>query len=138
MYTYCDLNILISCFLYLFIVLSRCLGIPRPECCCIMRLSWYMPCILWTKFVSYVVIRVFTFNFILIQKCFFPTFQIHFGCCTVDILKQISGEEISHKPPGGKPGDRIGGLATHILKQQRWLHLFMQLYTCITRDELCL
>uniref|UniRef100_A0A0A9EXG1 DNA polymerase alpha subunit B n=1 Tax=Arundo donax TaxID=35708 RepID=A0A0A9EXG1_ARUDO len=44
----------------------------------------------------------------------FSSKEIHFGCCTVDILKQLSGEEISSKPPGGKPGDRIGRLATHI------------------------
>jgi len=54
----------------------------------------------------------------------FSSNQIHFGCCTVDILKQISGEEISRKPPGGKPGDRIGRLATHILKQQSYYPLY--------------
>ncbi|WVZ88738.1 hypothetical protein U9M48_035222 [Paspalum notatum var. saurae] len=54
----------------------------------------------------------------------FSSNQIHFGCCTVDILKQLSGEEISRKPPGGKPGDRIGRLATHILKQQSYYPLY--------------
>ncbi|XP_039798730.1 DNA polymerase alpha subunit B-like isoform X2 [Panicum virgatum] len=60
----------------------------------------------------------------LANPSFFSSNQIHFGCCTVDILKQISGEEISHKPPNGKPGDRIGGLATHILKQQSYYPLY--------------
>ncbi|KAL6641683.1 hypothetical protein ACP70R_019864 [Stipagrostis hirtigluma subsp. patula] len=54
----------------------------------------------------------------------FSSNEIHFGCCTVDVLKQLSGEEISRKPPGGKPGDRIGRLATHILKQQSYYPLY--------------
>ncbi|CAL4911022.1 unnamed protein product [Urochloa decumbens] len=54
----------------------------------------------------------------------FSSNQIQFGCCTVDILKQLSGEEISRKPRGGKPGDRIGRLATHILKQQSYYPLY--------------
>lgn len=62
-------------------------------------------------------------------------FQINFGCCTVDILKQLSGQEISRKPPGGKPGDRIGRLASHILKQQRWFHLALS--RCTTGDRSC-
>ena len=150
MYTYWDLNMLISCILYLFVVLSRCLGIPRPECCRLVpvfahkifttiweltrKCGFLNACHAYYEQNSYhiLLLEFFIFNFILIHKCFFSTFQIHFGCCTVDILKQISGEEISRKPPGGKPGDRIGWLATHILKQQRWLHLFMQL---INRGE---
>ncbi|CAN6301501.1 unnamed protein product [Urochloa humidicola] len=54
----------------------------------------------------------------------FSSNQIQFGCCTVDILKQLSGEEISRRPPGGKPGDRIGRLAAHILKQQSYYPLY--------------
>ncbi|GJN13452.1 hypothetical protein PR202_gb00159 [Eleusine coracana subsp. coracana] len=54
----------------------------------------------------------------------FSSNQIHFGCCTIDILKQLSGEEISRKPPGGKPGDRIGRLATHLVKQQSYYPLY--------------
>ncbi|KAK3139635.1 hypothetical protein QOZ80_5AG0386660 [Eleusine coracana subsp. coracana] len=54
----------------------------------------------------------------------FSSNQIHFGCCTVDILKQLSGEEISRKPPGGKPGDRIGRLATHLVKQHSYYPLY--------------
>lgn len=54
----------------------------------------------------------------------FSSNQIRFGCCTVDILKHLSGDEISRKPPGGKTGDRIGRLATHILKQQSYYPLY--------------
>ncbi|XP_066378201.1 uncharacterized protein [Miscanthus floridulus] len=60
----------------------------------------------------------------LANPCLFSSNQIHFGCCTVDILKQLSGEEISRKPPVGKPGDRIGRLASHILKQQSYYPLY--------------
>uniref|UniRef100_A0A0E0J8J8 DNA polymerase alpha subunit B n=1 Tax=Oryza nivara TaxID=4536 RepID=A0A0E0J8J8_ORYNI len=52
------------------------------------------------------------------------THQIHFGCCTMDILKHLSGEEISRKPPGEKHGDRIGRICTHILKQQSYYPLY--------------
>lgn len=46
-------------------------------------------------------------------------FQITVGCCTVDILKQLSSEEISRKPAGAPSGDRMGRLATHLLSQHR-------------------
>ncbi|TVU51823.1 hypothetical protein EJB05_03268 [Eragrostis curvula] len=58
------------------------------------------------------------------NPCLFSSNEIHFSCCTVDILKQLSSEEISRKPPGGKPGDRIGRLATHIVKQQSYYPLY--------------
>ncbi|KAG8051016.1 hypothetical protein GUJ93_ZPchr0009g2163 [Zizania palustris] len=54
----------------------------------------------------------------------FSSNEVHFGCCTIDILKQLSGDEISRKPPGGKPRDRIGTLVTHILKQQSYYPLY--------------
>ncbi|KAF7097866.1 hypothetical protein CFC21_099649 [Triticum aestivum] len=54
----------------------------------------------------------------------FSSNEIQFGCCTVDILKQLSGDEISRKPPGGKATDRIGRLATHIVKQQSYYPLY--------------
>ncbi|XP_066358265.1 uncharacterized protein [Miscanthus floridulus] len=60
----------------------------------------------------------------LANPCLFSSNKIYFGCCTVDILKQLSGEEISRKPPVGKPGDRIGRLASHILKQQSYYPLY--------------
>lgn len=46
-------------------------------------------------------------------------FQVKVGCCTVDILKQVSGEEISRTAPDAKPIDRLSRLANHILSQQR-------------------
>ncbi|KAK8943380.1 hypothetical protein KSP40_PGU006061 [Platanthera guangdongensis] len=45
------------------------------------------------------------------------------GCCTVDILKQLSSEEISRNPVDAS-GDRIGRLAMHLLSQ----HSFYPLY----------
>ncbi|KAL9263024.1 DNA polymerase alpha subunit B-like protein [Drosera capensis] len=50
--------------------------------------------------------------------------EVRIGCCTVDILKQLSGEEISRYPKGGSAGDRVGRLATHIINQ----HSFYPLY----------
>ncbi|GAB2214350.1 hypothetical protein Droror1_Dr00018693 [Drosera rotundifolia] len=54
----------------------------------------------------------------------FDTNEVRIGCCTVDILKQLSGEEISRYPKGGSAGDRVGRLATHIINQ----HSFYPLY----------
>lgn len=45
-------------------------------------------------------------------------FQITIGCCTVDILKQLSGEEISRNPLGGSK-QRMSRLANHLLSQRR-------------------
>ncbi|CAL5338647.1 unnamed protein product [Camellia sinensis] len=49
--------------------------------------------------------------------------QIKVGCCTVDILKQLSGEEISRNPSGGSK-QRMNRLANHLLSQ----HSFCPLY----------
>uniref|UniRef100_N1R461 DNA polymerase alpha subunit B n=1 Tax=Aegilops tauschii TaxID=37682 RepID=N1R461_AEGTA len=54
----------------------------------------------------------------------FSSNEIQFGCCTVDILKQLSGDEISRKPPGGKAADRIGRLATHISTSYSYYPLY--------------
>ncbi|KAJ4795175.1 DNA polymerase alpha subunit B [Rhynchospora pubera] len=53
----------------------------------------------------------------------FSANEIIFGCCTVDVLKQLSGEEISRNPPN-ELSDRIGILATHLLKQQSFYPLY--------------
>lgn len=45
-------------------------------------------------------------------------FQIKIGCSTVDILKQLSGEEISRNPLGGSK-QRMSRLANHLLSQCR-------------------
>lgn len=45
--------------------------------------------------------------------------QVTVGCCTMDVLKQLSSEEISRLPADGTQSDRLGRLATHILNQRR-------------------
>lgn len=49
-------------------------------------------------------------------------FQVKVGCCTVDVLKQLSGEEFS-KNPSGVPTDRMSRLASHLLRQRRYTTL---------------
>ncbi|XP_054806485.1 uncharacterized protein LOC129309119 isoform X2 [Prosopis cineraria] len=49
----------------------------------------------------------------------FEANEVKIGCCTVDILKHLSGEEISRISADGKPSDRMSRLVNHILKQQR-------------------
>lgn len=41
-------------------------------------------------------------------------FQVKVGCCTVDVIKQLSGEMISRNPT-----DRMTAIANHILSQRR-------------------
>ncbi|KAJ3671698.1 hypothetical protein LUZ60_007777 [Juncus effusus] len=53
----------------------------------------------------------------------FTSNEITFGCCNVDILKQISGEEISRNPTTSQ-SDRIARLATHLLNQQSYYPLY--------------
>ncbi|CAL5338645.1 unnamed protein product [Camellia sinensis] len=53
----------------------------------------------------------------------FSANEIKVGCCTVDILKQLSGEEISRNPSGGSK-QRMNRLANHLLSQ----HSFYPLY----------
>ncbi|KAK7306232.1 hypothetical protein VNO77_44158 [Canavalia gladiata] len=54
----------------------------------------------------------------------FEANEVKVGCCTVDILKQISGEEISRTAVDGKPIDRMSRLANHILNQQSFYPLY--------------
>ncbi|GAB2297771.1 hypothetical protein Dimus_031857 [Dionaea muscipula] len=51
----------------------------------------------------------------------FDANEVKISCCTVDILRQLSGEEISRH---SKDKDRVGRLATHIISQ----HSFYPLY----------
>ncbi|CAL5418738.1 unnamed protein product [Camellia sinensis] len=53
----------------------------------------------------------------------FSANEIKVRCCTVDILKQLSGEEISRNPSGGSK-QRMNRLANHLLSQ----HSFYPLY----------
>lgn len=50
-------------------------------------------------------------------------FQARIGCCTVDILKHLSREEMSRNPADGTPIDRMSRLANHILSQRRYVIL---------------
>ncbi|KAF3792765.1 DNA polymerase alpha subunit B [Nymphaea thermarum] len=52
--------------------------------------------------------------------------QVTVGCCTMDVLKQLSSEEISRLPTDGTQSDRLGRLATHILNQRRSVLSFGQ------------
>ncbi|CAL5357787.1 unnamed protein product [Camellia sinensis] len=49
--------------------------------------------------------------------------QIKVGCYTVDILKQLRGEEISRNPSGGSK-QRMNRLANHLLSQHSFCHLY--------------
>lgn len=51
--------------------------------------------------------------------------QVKVGCCTVDVIKHLSGEEISRN----LSGDRLSRLATHIISQRR--HVMASLYWMI-------
>ncbi|KAJ0976973.1 hypothetical protein J5N97_012447 [Dioscorea zingiberensis] len=50
--------------------------------------------------------------------------EIMLGCCTVDILKQLSSEEISRTPSDAPSRDRMGRLASHLLSQRSYYPLY--------------
>ncbi|KAI9170464.1 hypothetical protein LWI28_028412 [Acer negundo] len=55
----------------------------------------------------------------------FDANQVKVGCCTVDLLKQLSGEELSRNPRDGTtPSDRMSRLANHILSQRRHVYFY--------------
>ncbi|KAH9305014.1 hypothetical protein KI387_009418, partial [Taxus chinensis] len=54
---------------------------------------------------------------------FFCLNEITIGCCTVDVLRHLSGEEISRIPEGNS-NDRLARLATHVLSQRSVYPLF--------------
>ncbi|GMI83477.1 DNA polymerase alpha 2, EMBRYO DEFECTIVE 2814 [Hibiscus trionum] len=54
----------------------------------------------------------------------FEADQVKIGCCTVDILKHLSGEEMSRHSAEGKPNDRLSRLASHILSQRSFYPLY--------------
>ncbi|XP_022887623.1 DNA polymerase alpha subunit B [Olea europaea var. sylvestris] len=53
----------------------------------------------------------------------FSANEVKVACCTVDILKQLSAEEISRNPRGGSK-QRMTNLANHILKQRSFYPLY--------------
>ncbi|XP_031269797.1 LOW QUALITY PROTEIN: DNA polymerase alpha subunit B [Pistacia vera] len=54
----------------------------------------------------------------------FEANQVKVGCCTVDVLKQLSGEEMSRIPKDGTSNDRMSRLANHILNQRSFYPLY--------------
>ncbi|KAI4368483.1 hypothetical protein MLD38_017037 [Melastoma candidum] len=50
--------------------------------------------------------------------------EVQIGCCTVDILKHLSGEEMSRNPTDGIPSDRMSRLAYHVLSQRSFYPLY--------------
>ncbi|KAK6242230.1 DNA polymerase alpha/delta/epsilon [Theobroma cacao] len=54
----------------------------------------------------------------------FEADEVKIGCCTVDILKHLSGEEISRHSMDGTPSDRLSRLASHILSQRSFYPLY--------------
>ncbi|PON82786.1 DNA polymerase alpha, subunit B [Trema orientale] len=54
----------------------------------------------------------------------FEANEVKIGCCSVDILKHLSGEEISRNSTGGATSDRMGRLVNHILGQRSFYPLY--------------
>ncbi|CAN8243808.1 unnamed protein product [Cochlearia groenlandica] len=53
----------------------------------------------------------------------FEANQVKVGCCTVDVLKQLSGEEMA-KNQSGATTDRMSRLASHLLRQRSFYPLY--------------
>ncbi|XP_010531637.1 PREDICTED: DNA polymerase alpha subunit B isoform X2 [Tarenaya hassleriana] len=49
--------------------------------------------------------------------------QVKVGWCSVDVVKQLSGEEIARNP-SGVTGDRMARLASHLLRQRSYYPLY--------------
>ncbi|XVE92214.1 hypothetical protein REPUB_Repub01dG0077700 [Reevesia pubescens] len=54
----------------------------------------------------------------------FEADEVKIGCCSVDILKHLSGEELSRHLMDGTPSDRLSRLASHILSQRCFYPLY--------------
>ncbi|XP_068665960.1 uncharacterized protein [Aristolochia californica] len=54
----------------------------------------------------------------------FKVNEVTVGGCSMDILKQLSSEEIWRMPPGNSHGDRMGRLASHLLRQRSFYPLY--------------
>uniref|UniRef100_A0A2C9UTU0 DNA polymerase alpha subunit B n=1 Tax=Manihot esculenta TaxID=3983 RepID=A0A2C9UTU0_MANES len=55
----------------------------------------------------------------------FSANQVRVGCCTADILRQLSGEELSRNPKDGTPIDRMTFI--HYIHQQKIFHWIFRL-----------
>ncbi|XP_008792220.2 DNA polymerase alpha subunit B [Phoenix dactylifera] len=58
------------------------------------------------------------------NPCLFSSNEIIVSCCTLDILKQLSSEEISRASADMQPVDRMGRLASHLLRQRSYYPLY--------------
>ncbi|XP_034700051.1 DNA polymerase alpha subunit B [Vitis riparia] len=54
----------------------------------------------------------------------FDANEVKVGCCTVDVIKQLSGEMISRNPTDGSSRDRMTTIANHILSQRSFYPLY--------------
>ncbi|XWS34618.1 hypothetical protein CRYUN_Cryun21dG0053400 [Craigia yunnanensis] len=54
----------------------------------------------------------------------FEADEVKIGCCTVDILKHLSREEMSRHSMDGTPSDRLSRLASHIISQRSFYPLY--------------
>ncbi|XWS22677.1 hypothetical protein CRYUN_Cryun29cG0056600 [Craigia yunnanensis] len=54
----------------------------------------------------------------------FEADEVKIGCCTVDVLKHLSGEEMSRHSMDGTPSDRLSRIASHILSQRGFYPLY--------------
>ncbi|XP_022151968.1 DNA polymerase alpha subunit B isoform X2 [Momordica charantia] len=50
--------------------------------------------------------------------------QVKIACCTTDILRHLSGEELSRNLTKGSTNDRLSTLASHILRQRSFYPLY--------------
>ncbi|XP_050207491.1 uncharacterized protein LOC126656912 [Mercurialis annua] len=60
----------------------------------------------------------------LTNPSFFEANQVRIGCCSVDVIKQLSGEEMSRNPTDGSASDRMSRLANHLLSQRSFYPLY--------------
>ncbi|KAM7274067.1 hypothetical protein ACFE04_028731 [Oxalis oulophora] len=54
----------------------------------------------------------------------FEANEVKVGCCTVDVIKHLSGEEMSRNPTDGTSTDRMSKLAGYILNQKSFYPLY--------------
>ncbi|KAK6930864.1 DNA polymerase alpha, subunit B, N-terminal [Dillenia turbinata] len=60
----------------------------------------------------------------LTNPAFFGANEVKVGCCSIDILKQLSGEEFSRRPTDVTASDRMSRLASHIISQRSFYPLY--------------
>ncbi|TYJ98951.1 DNA polymerase alpha subunit B [Cucumis melo var. makuwa] len=58
------------------------------------------------------------------NPCILEANQAKIACCTMDILRHLSGEELSRNLTKGGTNDRLSTLASHILRQRSFYPLY--------------